>query len=95
MTNPIIEMSKIEYSFNNKPILNKVNLSAEQGEIVGLIGPNGAGKTTIFNILSGSIKPNDGNIYINGVNIGNLSINQRSKCSTGDEIGSFYCSGHS
>ena len=67
MPNTTIEMSEIEYSFNNKPILNKVNLSAEQGEIVGLIGPNGAGKTTIFNILSGSIKPNDGNIYINGV----------------------------
>ena len=79
MPNTTIEMSEIEYSFNNKPILNKVNISAEEGEIVGLIGPNGAGKTTIFNILSGSIKPNNGNVYINGVNIGNLSINQRSK----------------
>ncbi len=79
MTNTIIEMSEIEYSFNKKPILNKVNISVKQGEIVGLIGPNGSGKTTIFNILSGSIKPNDGNIYINGINIGNLSVNQRSK----------------
>jgi len=79
MPNPIIEMSEIEYSFNSKPILNKVNISVKQGEIVGLIGPNGSGKTTIFNILSGSIKPNAGNIYINGINIGNLSINQRSK----------------
>ena len=79
MTNPIIEMSKIEYSFNNIPILNKVDISVKQGEIVGLIGPNGSGKTTIFNILSGAIKPSDGNIYSNGIDIGNLSINQRSK----------------
>tara|TARA_B100001750_G_scaffold231246_1_gene229186 strand:- start:364 stop:1155 length:792 start_codon:yes stop_codon:yes gene_type:complete len=79
MTNPIIEMSKIKYSFNNKPILNKVDISVKQGEIVGLIGPNGSGKTTIFNILSGAIKPSDGNIYSNGIDIGNLSINQRSK----------------
>ena len=79
MNNPIIKTSQIDYSFNEKQILNNVNIDVNQGEILGIVGPNGSGKTTIFNILNGSIKANNGSIYINGINIRNLSINERSK----------------
>ena len=69
LNNPIIKTLEIDYSFNEKQILNKVNIDVKQGEILGIVGPNGSGKTTIFNILNGSIKPNNGSIYINGINI--------------------------
>ena len=79
LNNPIIKTSEIDYSFNEKQILNKVNIDVKQGEILGIVGPNGSGKTTIFNILNGSIKPNNGSIYINGINIRDLSTNERAK----------------
>ena len=53
MVNPIIKMSEIEYSFENKAILNKINIQIKQKEILGIVGPNGSGKTTVFNILCG------------------------------------------
>ena len=65
MTNPIIEMSKIKYSFNNKPILNKVDISVKQGEIVGLIGPNGSGKTNLFYSIVGTNPIDNGSIKFN------------------------------
>ena len=79
MVNPIIKMSEIEYSFENKAIVNKINIQIKQKEILGIVGPNGSGKPTAFNTLCGLIKPTKGNIFINGININNLSITQKSK----------------
>jgi len=51
--------------------LNSVSLRLDQGEILGLIGPNGSGKTTLINILTGFLKPTEGRIKLNGVDITN------------------------
>lgn len=49
--------------------LDNVSLSLGRNEIVGLIGPNGSGKTTLVNVLSGALKPTEGNVTIDGANV--------------------------
>ncbi|MGO9682887.1 MAG: ABC transporter ATP-binding protein [Beijerinckiaceae bacterium] len=53
--------------------VNRVNLSVEKGQIVGIIGPNGAGKTTLFSIISGFLKPDAGNVAFNGERLSGLA----------------------
>ncbi|MTI37975.1 LPS export ABC transporter ATP-binding protein, partial [Fulvivirga lutimaris] len=55
----------------------------EQGEIVGLLGPNGAGKTTTFYMIVGLIKPNEGEIFLDGENITDLPMYRRAKLGIG------------
>ena len=63
--NTILKLEKISLKFKKKIILENLNLTLNNGEILGLLGPNGAGKSTIFNIITGQLSPDYGNIYIN------------------------------
>jgi len=60
----ILEAVDVSRRFGGVHAVEKMSLQLGKGEIVGLIGPNGAGKTTFFNLLAGSLKPNDGAIRI-------------------------------
>lgn len=66
MTNKVIEVRHIKKSFGDIHALNDVSLSVERGEVFGLIGHNGAGKSTLFKAMLGLIKPDAGEILING-----------------------------
>lgn len=59
--------------------MNDVSVEVEQGEIVGLLGPNGAGKTTTFYMIVGLIKPNEGNVFQDNVNITSLPMYKRAQ----------------
>ena len=61
---PIAKLENICLSFDKRKVLDKININIYSGEIVGLLGPNGAGKSTIFNIITGLVKPNTGNVII-------------------------------
>ena len=65
----MIQISNISKSFQGKKILNNINLKINKGDMIGLIGPNGAGKTTFLRILTGLLKPNEGEVLINNLNI--------------------------
>ena len=52
--------------YKTRTVVNQVSIDVNQGEIVGLLGPNGAGKTTTFYMIVGLIKPNDGQIFLEG-----------------------------
>ena len=56
-----IFLENIHKCYGKRTIVNRVNISVAQGEIVGLLGPNGAGKTTTFYIATGLEKPDKGN----------------------------------
>lgn len=65
----LIEISNLSKYFIGIKALDDINLTVNEGEIVGLIGPNGSGKTTLFNCITGFIKPNKGEIKFQGQNI--------------------------
>ncbi|MCG8567712.1 MAG: LPS export ABC transporter ATP-binding protein [Desulfobacterales bacterium] len=55
--------------YDNKTVVNKVNLKVQPGRITGLLGPNGAGKTTTFYMTVGMIQPNGGTVYLGNEDI--------------------------
>lgn len=73
----ILEMSGLMHAFGGLKVLDGVNFSVELGQITALIGPNGSGKSTCFNIVSGFLKPNNGNVYMDGQDISTLPVHQR------------------
>jgi branched-chain amino acid transport system ATP-binding protein len=66
---PLLETRNLTKRFDGLAAVNGVDLTVEEGEIVGLIGPNGAGKTTCFNLLSGFLRPTAGTIAFAGEDI--------------------------
>lgn len=61
----VLKLENINKSFGEKQIFNNANFTFEKGKIYGLLGRNGAGKTTLFNCISGDLKLDSGNIYLN------------------------------
>lgn len=64
--NEIIKTNNLTKEFKGKPVVDKVNLSINKGEIYGFLGPNGAGKTTTIRMLLGLMKPTSGRIELFG-----------------------------
>ena len=60
----ILHLENIRKSFGGLLVLADIDLSVEQGQIIGLIGPNGAGKSTLFNIITTIYKPDAGDIFL-------------------------------
>jgi len=78
-----IVLENIHKSYGKRIIVNRVNLSVAQGEIVGLLGPNGAGKTTTFYIATGLEKPNQGKVWLNDQDITALPMHKRARLGIG------------
>ena len=65
----VFEARDVSKAFGGLKAVQHVSLKVMQGEVLGIIGPNGAGKTTFFNLLNGFIRPDSGEILLNGKNI--------------------------
>ncbi len=65
----MLRVEALSKNFGGLTAVNAVDMSVEQGELVGLIGPNGAGKTTFFNLLTGYIRPTSGRVVFEGKNL--------------------------
>lgn len=57
------------YSRGKVKAVNSINLEVKKGEIFGFLGPNGAGKTTTIKMITGILKPDEGQIFVNGINV--------------------------
>lgn len=73
----ILEAQKIVKRYGSRTVVNGVSLQVETGFVVGLLGPNGAGKTTSFYSIAGFIKPEGGEILLDGEAITKLPIHKR------------------
>ncbi|MCL2367482.1 MAG: ABC transporter ATP-binding protein [Oscillospiraceae bacterium] len=74
--NEVLSVKNLKKSFGNISVLEDVNFSLYEGEFKTIIGPNGAGKTTLYNIISGVMKPNGGEVYFKGNNITRMSTHK-------------------
>jgi len=72
--NIILKTHQLTKHFGGVKAVNDCSFEIEQGKITALIGPNGAGKSTVFNLISGILKPDSGNIFFEGKDISGMSI---------------------
>jgi lipopolysaccharide export system ATP-binding protein len=66
---PVLTLSQLVKTFNGKRVVDGVDLEIQSGSVVGLLGPNGAGKTTTFYMTVGIIRPESGQVFIDGEEI--------------------------
>jgi ABC-type branched-subunit amino acid transport system ATPase component len=74
-----LSVDLLTVSFDGLKALDGLSFKIEQGKITALIGPNGAGKTTVFNVITGLLKPNEGEVYFKGQRITNLPPFKRAR----------------
>jgi ABC-type branched-subunit amino acid transport system ATPase component len=75
----MIEARRIGKRYGGLTVLSDVALSTSRGGILGLIGPNGAGKSTLFNVLTGFVRPDAGQVLLDGQDITRLSPEARNR----------------
>ena len=74
-----LKLDSVHLSFAGRPVVQGVSLELHAGEVVGLLGPNGAGKTTTFNLVTGMLQPDRGDVLLDGYSISELSMPERSR----------------
>jgi len=76
---PVIEARNVTVRFGGLIALSDVSISVPPASIIGLVGPNGAGKTTLFGVLSGLLRPQEGDVYLGGQRITRMSSSKRAR----------------
>lgn len=81
--NQTIYAKELTKYYGKRAVNNKVSFHVSQGEIVGLLGPNGAGKTTSFYQVVGLVKPDEGKVFLNDLDITRLAMFKRARMGLG------------
>lgn len=76
-----VEVKNVSFAYkkNTVKVLQNINYSCESGSVNALLGPNGSGKTTLLKILAGLYTVQNGDVFLNGQNINDLSIQKRAR----------------
>ena len=77
LARPVLEVDGVKKRYGGIVALDGIDLVLKEGEVIGLIGPNGSGKTTLFDVISGYQPADEGRVIFEGVDITNLSPDQR------------------
>lgn len=75
----VLRTDNLVKKYRQRTVVNHVSIDVKQGEIVGLLGPNGAGKTTTFYMTVGLITPNEGQIFLDDMNITKFPVYKRAQ----------------
>ena len=78
-----LEVKHIGKRYGGRPVVRDVSLQLQRGEAVGLLGPNGAGKTTSFYMITGLVRPDVGQIFLDGEDITRLPMYRRARLGIG------------
>jgi branched-chain amino acid transport system ATP-binding protein len=76
---PVLRVEGLKKTFGGLVAVDGASFEVERGTVVGLIGPNGAGKSTTFNIITGFYQADEGDVYLRGENVVDLTPEERSK----------------
>lgn len=68
----MIRLNDVSFKYDKQPILNMLSLFVSKKEVVAIVGSSGCGKSTLLNLISGQLKPNDGEIMVNSENLAYL-----------------------
>jgi branched-chain amino acid transport system ATP-binding protein len=68
-TQPLLELRNVTKRFGGLTAVDRINMTVDAGQIVGIVGPNGSGKTTTFSCVSGFYRPEEGSVLLNGVDV--------------------------
>lgn len=79
----VLRTDSLVKKYGQRTVVDHVSINVTQGEIVGLLGPNGAGKTTTFYMTVGLITPNEGQIFLNDVNLTKYPVYKRARYGIG------------
>jgi len=79
----ILQGHGLTKAYRRRTVVDEVDVSVRQGEIVGLLGPNGAGKTTTFYMIVGLVRPDAGHITLDGSDISTLPMFKRARAGIG------------
>jgi lipopolysaccharide export system ATP-binding protein len=79
----VLAVHHLGKGYRGRMVVQDVSLSVRRGEAVGLLGPNGAGKTTVFYMITGLVKPDKGEIELDGHNVTGLPMFQRARLGVG------------
>ena len=80
---PLLATTKLVKQYRHRRVVNGVSITVGAGEIVGLLGPNGAGKTTTFNMVVGVVRPDEGQVTFQQINISHLAMHKRARLGIG------------
>jgi lipopolysaccharide export system ATP-binding protein len=78
-----IQTKDLVKKYGSRTVVNHVSFNVKQGEIVGLLGPNGAGKTTSFYQVVGLVKPDEGHVFLNELDITKMPMYKRAQMGIG------------
>jgi len=78
-----LALERVSITLGGRPLVDAVSLELHPGEVVGLLGPNGAGKTTTFNLVTGLLRPDSGDVLLDGDSVSDLSMPVRARLGIG------------
>jgi branched-chain amino acid transport system ATP-binding protein len=83
MSTPLLTLDNISKNFGSLKVTQNISLSVRKGEALGVLGPNGAGKTTLFNLISGDVLPDNGQVHFKGKDITRTLPHKRCRAGIG------------
>ena len=78
-----IETKSLKKSYKGRQVVRGISVRVDRGSVVGLLGPNGAGKTTTFYMIVGLVRPDGGEVNIDGTDVTHMPMFQRSRFGIG------------